>query len=106
MPIDGASDTRTLRGIVVSYTFSPKWLRTSAMTSCVSFAWELTIVKTMPLSSSDGLTDARMRSMEPVMSARPSIARNSAWIGMSTPSAATSELVITMPSDGGQSRMM
>ena len=32
MPCDGASETRTLRGITVSYTFSPKWPRTSAAT--------------------------------------------------------------------------
>ena len=76
------------------------------MTSCVSFACELTIVKTMPLSSRFGFADARMRSIEPVISASPSMARNSAWIGISTPSADTSALVMTMPSDGGQSIMM
>ena len=104
--MEGASDTRTLRGIAVSYTLSPKCPRTSSITSCVSRAWLLTIVKTMPFSSSAGFTEARIRSIEPVMRARPSIARNSAWIGMRTPSHATSELVMTMPSDGGQSSMM
>ena len=76
------------------------------MTSVVRRATELTIVKTMPFKSMSGLTPARILSMEPVMSASPSIARNSAWIGMRTPSVAASAEVITTPREGGQSRMM
>ena len=106
VPMDGASETRTLRGISVSYTLSSKWLRTSAITSCVSFATEFTIVKTMPFSSRSGLTPARSFSMEPVMSARPSIARYSACVGTSTESVAARAEVMTRPSDGGQSRIM
>jgi len=48
LPNDGASDRRTLRGMGVWYTRSPKWLRTSAATcscqilACVDHAKENT----------------------------------------------------------------
>ena len=54
-PNEGASESRTERGITVLQTLSPKWLRTSLTTWSESFVRPSYIVRTIVDSSSVGL---------------------------------------------------
>src|SRR4029453_19049884 len=103
-PCDGASASRTDRGIVVRNTRSPKCLRTSSATSEDSFVRPSTIVRSTPLMRRRGLSRARTSSTDFTSCERPSSAKNSAGPVTRTGSAAASALTVSGPSEGGQSR--
>src|SRR5262249_49928123 len=105
-PNEGASPSRTLRGITVSYTFSPKCPRTSSATCLARFMRSSYIVSTMPSISSEGLSASRTRSMVFRSCEMPSSAKYSHCIGTSTESAAVSPLMVSRPRDGGESTRM
>src|SRR5438477_9239081 len=72
MPCDGASDTRTLRGITVLKTLSPRCRRTSSATSSDKlFRWSY-IVSSTPSSTRRGLSPCCTRSIVRISCASPS----------------------------------
>ena len=102
-PKDGASETRTLRGMIVSYTASPRCARASSRTWAERLFRLSYMVSTMPCTWSAGLNAVRTRSTMLSTWLNPSRAKNSHCSGTSTESAATRALTVSMPSDGGQS---
>lgn len=56
--------------------------------------------------ASSGLSATRTRSMVSMSWVMPSRARNSHWTGTRTESAATRALIVSNPSEGGQSMMV
>src|SRR5207249_11776821 len=100
----GASLKRTLRGITVLYTRSPKCWRTSATTCSLRFVRPSNMVMTIPASSRRLFApESRTCSTNRTIFTNPSSAKYSHWIGVKSSSAAASALLIRIPSDGGQS---
>ena len=106
MPWLGASDSRTLRGIVLLEHLVAEELRDlvadlvrDGEPRVVHREHDAVIVRC-------GLYAALTFSIVDVSADSPSSAKYSACIGTSTPSAATSAFSVSRPSDGGQSITM
>src|SRR5450759_2128975 len=99
----GLSESRTLRGITVLKTLSPRCLRTSSLTRCASKLRESNIVSKMPAKDSDGFKFVFTIFMVLSKYPNPSMAKYSHCRGTIKESAATRALTVIKPSDGGQS---
>ena len=74
MPCEGASARRTLRGITVRYSLSPKCFSSSAATFCASVLRGSYMVRSRPSISSRGLRFSRTFFSVCTRSDRPSSA--------------------------------
>jgi len=106
MPKLGASLSRTVRGMTARYTLSPKYFFTCATTCIVRFSRPEYMVNSTPSMSRWRLYFWRTVLRVPISSLRPSNAKNSHCIGITTVSAAQSALTVSRSSDGAQSMKM
>ena len=106
LPWLGASASRTLRGIEVRRSRSPKNFLSSPATCWARLVRSSYMVSTTPSTVRSGLKLWRTRSMVSISSLTPSRAKYSGCMGIRMESAATRALSVSRSSAGGQSRIM